>query len=362
VKKKSIAPKSKKNGALAPSVEWEEITPAIAKDYLARNVTNRNLRESTVKAYERDMRAGNWIPTHQGIAFNDAGELIDGQHRLSAIVRAEVTVRLLVTRGIPRKAAGLHTMDAVDRGANRSVADQLRVQHGYSNPNLAAAAATAIASICVSGKLGRVTVAQTLQILEIYGRQITDIGVAVDKVGEKRLRRSQFVAALSFARQVEPHATDRFLQGMITGAGLAVDSPILLLRNFLFSDASTQWTSSGLRTHRTDMAFLVLNSLLQFVESAAATKLYEGPRGFAHFAGLQKQNLTTISKIFGIPIRKIDVASAAKPISMPAAAPRYLAPIKDAKDIDWKPNAAVDQLLRGKEMSDRAHRRAAAAA
>lgn len=347
----------KKAAPAVPTVVWEDVTPELAAKYLARNVSNRNLRESTIKAYERDMRSGNWISTHQGIAFNDAGDLIDGQHRLSAIVRAKVTVRMLVTRGIPRNAGAMHTMDAVDRGANRSVADQLRVQHGYSNPNLAAAAATAIAQMCVSGKLGRITVPQTLQILEIFGRQITEIGTLVDSVKERRLRRSQFVAALSFARTTEPHATDRFLQGMITGAGLAVDSPILLLRNFLFSDASVQWSSSGLRAARTDLAFLILNSLFQFVTGAAATKLLEGPAGFAYFAERQKENMAKVAKVFLLSARLIDKA-VSKPIAMPATAPRFLAPIRDAKDIAWKPNAAVDQLLRGKDMSDRAHRRA----
>src|SRR3954468_19408819 len=47
---------------------FEEIDPAIAKRYLARNLANRHLRESTVRAFEIDMRAGNWVPTHQGIA------------------------------------------------------------------------------------------------------------------------------------------------------------------------------------------------------------------------------------------------------------------------------------------------------
>jgi hypothetical protein len=114
----------KKNTNNKITVAFEDITPEIAKRYLARNLANRNLRESTVRAYEIDMRAGNWVVTHQGVAFNDRGDLIDGQYTLTAIVRSGVTVKLLVTRGLPTEQGNTKTMDVIDRGAVRSVADQ----------------------------------------------------------------------------------------------------------------------------------------------------------------------------------------------------------------------------------------------
>ena len=40
----------------------------------------------------RDMKAGHWRLTHQGIAFDPAGVLIDGQHRLWAIVESDTTL------------------------------------------------------------------------------------------------------------------------------------------------------------------------------------------------------------------------------------------------------------------------------
>jgi hypothetical protein len=115
-----------------PLIKWEEITPKKAAAYLEKNATNRTLRGPTVAAYEADMKAGNWIPTHQGIAFNDRDELIDGQHRLTAVVRSGATVRMLVTRGLPALTGENHTMDAVDRGAARSISDQLKLQHGFN--------------------------------------------------------------------------------------------------------------------------------------------------------------------------------------------------------------------------------------
>ena len=228
------------------NVQFEEITPEIAKRYLARNVANRNLREATVRSYEIDMRGGNWVPTHQGIAFNDSGDLMDGQHRLTAISRAGVTVTMLVTRGLPTERGRTKTMDAVDVGAARNVRDQLKLQHGFRNPFRDVAAATSIIQMVLDGqkhKIRRVSVPQILSVLEVYGRHISDIGTAMDSSKEKRLRRSQFIGPMAFARAVDPSCVDRFLAGVIKGANLAEDSPVLAFRNFFFSEASSNWTT-----------------------------------------------------------------------------------------------------------------------
>src|SRR4051812_17796470 len=147
-----------------PSIKWEEITPKKAAAYLEKNVSNRVVRKGTVTAYARDMKLGNWIPTHQGIAFNDRDELIDGQHRLHAIVESGVTVKMLISRGIPAETGTMRTMDAVDRGAVRSVADQLQLQHGYRNANQVAGCASTIAQLTLHKWVGRITVPQMLKI------------------------------------------------------------------------------------------------------------------------------------------------------------------------------------------------------
>lgn len=127
------------------TAKWVDVTPVMAKAWLENNFRNRPLSEDVVMAYARDMANGQWVPTHQGIAFNDEDDLIDGQHRLHAIVRSGVTVRMMVTFGLKSRIAGkeMTTMDAVDRGRTRSVADQLKIQHGMKD-------GSAIAQVCVS--------------------------------------------------------------------------------------------------------------------------------------------------------------------------------------------------------------------
>lgn len=91
---------------------WEDVTPEKAQEYLSRNASGRPITSSTVSMYARDMTAGCWHVTHQGIAFDEDGYLIDGQHRLSAVVLSGKTVRYLVTRGLSRDV--FPSLDLVD--------------------------------------------------------------------------------------------------------------------------------------------------------------------------------------------------------------------------------------------------------
>lgn len=76
----------------------ETITPAVAAAYLEFNRNNRPIKAKHVAQLAASMARGQWMLTHESIAFASSGRLIDGQHRLSAIVKSGITVRMAVTR------------------------------------------------------------------------------------------------------------------------------------------------------------------------------------------------------------------------------------------------------------------------
>lgn len=84
------------------TAKMETITPEIAKKYLEKNTRNyRSLSKNTVDTYAEDMKIGKWEENGECIAFYENGDLFDGQHRLHAIVKSGVTLRMMVERGIP---------------------------------------------------------------------------------------------------------------------------------------------------------------------------------------------------------------------------------------------------------------------
>jgi len=112
-------------------INQEIITPQLAEAYLSVNSVNRPVRSRHVKRLAHDIKSGNFQTTHQGIAFNSDGRLVDGQHRLSAIVEAGEPVPMIVARGVTADSAiGLQ----VDVGAVRSTSDVLGVSRPIADP------------------------------------------------------------------------------------------------------------------------------------------------------------------------------------------------------------------------------------
>lgn len=115
-------------------VDIETITPDRAARYLTHNTGNRSIKKGHVRSLARDIANGKWRLTGEAIKFNCDGELLDGQHRLQAIVAAKTPAPMLVIRGLER---GVRTV--LDTGAKRTAGDALS-QIGVSNCNHVGAA------------------------------------------------------------------------------------------------------------------------------------------------------------------------------------------------------------------------------
>jgi hypothetical protein len=100
----------------------ELITPELAKKYWEGNTNNRPLRKTVVAGYAADMKAGNWELTHQGICLASDGTLLDGQHRLAAIIESGIAVKMMVVQGIEKQ-----TVIAMDDHAKRSAGDSISI-------------------------------------------------------------------------------------------------------------------------------------------------------------------------------------------------------------------------------------------
>lgn len=101
------------------------ITPSIAETFLASRVANRNISNLQVSKYADDMKSGKWEITHQGIAINSQGALVDGQHRLSAVIKSECSVYMWVAFGVDSKT--------FDQLRPRSLSDTLKMNYGVSH-------------------------------------------------------------------------------------------------------------------------------------------------------------------------------------------------------------------------------------
>jgi hypothetical protein len=82
-------------------MELKTITPEWAAQILAHNNTrNRAMSRAHVEMLANEIRRGAWDFTGDTIKLSPDGQLIDGQHRLAAVVKAGVSIQTLVVEGV----------------------------------------------------------------------------------------------------------------------------------------------------------------------------------------------------------------------------------------------------------------------
>lgn len=120
-------------GVHGPTAVVITITPALAEQLLKRNTRNRKLRERAVGDYARDIAAGNWALNGEAVKIAANGDVLDGQHRLHAIVQAGTAVDMFVVIGLDTA-----TQETMDSGRKRSTADVLSLRAEENATTLAA--------------------------------------------------------------------------------------------------------------------------------------------------------------------------------------------------------------------------------
>jgi hypothetical protein len=100
-----------------------EIDPALASDLLALNFSdNRKLSKLTVQRFSSDMKEGRWLLGNDALTFNAAGRLVNGQHRLNAVVQSKTTQRFIILSGVCQDTAQI-----LDMGQSRNMGQRITV-------------------------------------------------------------------------------------------------------------------------------------------------------------------------------------------------------------------------------------------
>lgn len=168
----------------------ETITPQWAEKVLTKHrdriskgeFKQRPITKSLIRKYVTDMKAGKFGLCPEPITFDINGNLTDGQHRLEAVLQSGVTIKAMVSTGWPPE-----TIDLINRGRTRSIAEQLHL-HGTSNAIVTAAAVNALVRIVYRGNAGSISYAIAEHILDgmdmrRHIERMLDLFVAMPRTG-----------------------------------------------------------------------------------------------------------------------------------------------------------------------------------
>lgn len=257
------------------------ISPKRASELLDANTANRPLSRSTVRSFAAAMRRGDWLVTHQGIAFDRNGVLVDGQHRLAAIIEADQPVELTVFTDVDPDS-----FDVLDTGKKRNAADVLAIEGEKSTTLLAAMVRTVWLyenrpETSWSGGAAAVTNHQIVQALAAHPALRDYVPVAERIATETGMIKS---AAGTTAYLVDQYNTRKrtrladWHEGIIDVAGLAKTDPRLVFRKTMFAMARKQAGIVQRRRDTREHVVLYLKAFNAWAASESLTQLRYTPR------------------------------------------------------------------------------------
>lgn len=214
----------------------EEITPEKARDMLAENTGNRTVRHGWIAELVDIIQRGDWVLTHQGIAITSDGRLLDGQHRLHAIVESGIGVRMNVSRDVDERA-----WTCIDIGKVRATSDRIRLLPD-ENDNVTACALIRKYQRFAVHKNNRARPISEVQATFDSMKQAFTIVSAAFRSKVRYLTRTDIGAALVVYINHDPVRGEQFLDAYLMGENLRRDSPILRLRETVLL---TQYKSSA---------------------------------------------------------------------------------------------------------------------
>jgi hypothetical protein len=219
----------------------ETITPKKAEKLLEGNTFNRRLREGHVLWLAQQIENDDWAETGESIKIASDGTIIDGQHRLHAIILANKSIRTLVCYNVPKSAQPL-----VDTGKTRTPADVLSM-HGITNPMRVAAA---IRTIINTGEIPvdeadyasfskrKIPHAVVLRFAQEHNEALQEAVTALREADGPSLCRppSTFVATYFILHQKNARKCREFFELVCSGEDTAENSPIKRLRSVLMHE------------------------------------------------------------------------------------------------------------------------------
>lgn len=217
------------------------VTPELASKFLATQIKNRPVTTANLDHYSRMMKEGKWELNGEAIKFNTEGNLIDGQHRLRAVIRSGKSVSMLVVNGLNGRA-----FETLDTGKTRSGADLLALE-GYSQTSPLSAAARSLFSYQAgvwAGKsygLGYVSPLEIVDIIRANPDLVTAVAALKGVYREfGRLWSPGYGAfLLCVARRQSPIKADQFFNEVSTGKVDSLDAITWVLRERLMTSAAS---------------------------------------------------------------------------------------------------------------------------
>lgn len=252
------------------------INPKRAAELLALSAGNRPIRKLLVARYAKEMAMGSWKLSPEPIIVTKKGRLVQGHHRLHAVILSGCTVEFMLCED-----ADDGIVMVLDTGRSRTLSDRLnayapdratrRIINDLPGRGVRLAA---IISFVYKAIMGESTPStdEALRIIHFYDEALTSV---LDLCTNDRLLcraacMSAFVLALQAATSAQQKtAIINFIQSVSTGEMLERGEPAYALREYLLGiKMKRRGRSSSIAQGVADSQWVIFVKTLYMLKSA----------------------------------------------------------------------------------------------
>lgn len=223
------------HGSVRYTVSIETFDAARAAEALGHNTCNRPLSPFQARQLAASISRREWKLNGETVVFSDSGRLLQGQHRMQAVILTGVPITTFVVRGVPDDV-----FPSFDRGKKRGAADVLAID-GKKNTVQLAAAGRAIVFLEQGGYAGRNCSSDQVRATV---EQHPTLSTWVERFSTSPARKflpSSFAAVLTLAAERHGEApVGVFLEQVASGEQLAKRMPAFTLRERFLGAARGQ--------------------------------------------------------------------------------------------------------------------------
>lgn len=211
------------------------IGPEQAKEFLKHNTKNRSVKERNVRYLSEQMKNGYWQVNGDAIRISETGVILDGQHRLHAIIKSRKEIPTLLIEGLKDDV-----FKTIDTGSRRSKSDVLKMcGHSYANQ---LSGSLPVVDAFLHGNLtnifGNVLPVGNNEILELLDKYI-EIKEYLRYVHIKILPSRVSLSFSYLFGLISREKSETFFDQIEKGEGLTASDPVYHLRARLIENACT---------------------------------------------------------------------------------------------------------------------------
>ena len=229
------------------TAELTMLTPQLAKRLLKSikdrpdiEKKQRRVTESNSNLISHVIKNGYFRFNGESIIVSDKGYIMDGQHRLLAVIKTGIAIPVLIVYGIDEDA-----MDTIDQNKKRTPSDIFNI-NGYDTTISSVAPSVARYDIHILGGSavafsagGRSNAVSSHELVSHYeANEGLKNGVdwAIRNACQGAPYTKPIIAYMHYATCHLNGASTEFLSGLLTGAGLANDDPRLYIRTRIMKE------------------------------------------------------------------------------------------------------------------------------